>query len=127
MLKKLSGRQLEIMNILWDEGKPMIASAIVEKKEDLQVNTVQAALRSLIKKKYIEIAEIVYSGNVLSRSYHPIVSKEEYISATCKEIEQMSSANTLLAALVEKEEDEAVLDELERMIQERKRELEKES
>lgn len=123
-MKKLSDRQLEIMNILWAEARPMIASDIVSRKEDLQVNTVQAALRSLIKKKYIEVAEIVYSGNVLSRSYKPIISKEEYINNTCGEIQKMSSSHSILAAFVEKEEDTKVLEELEKLIQERKREIE---
>lgn len=102
----------------------MIASEIVNQKEDLQINTVQAALRSLIKKKYIEVADIVYSGNVLSRCYKPIISKEEYVSTTCMEIQQMSSAHSMLAALVEKEENESVLAELEKMIQKRRKELE---
>ena len=51
----------------------MIASEIVKTGTDLNINTVQAALRSLIKKNYIEVAEIVYSGTVLTRSYRAVV------------------------------------------------------
>ena len=47
----------------------MIASEIVALNDDLNINTVQNVLRSLLKEGYIEVAEIVYSGTVLCRSY----------------------------------------------------------
>ena len=72
-MKGLTKRQEDVMNILWDAKKPIIASEIVKTGTDLNINTVQAALRSLIKKNYIEVAEIVYSGTVLTRSYRAIV------------------------------------------------------
>ena len=75
----LSPRQLQVMEILWRAETGMTASAIVKADETLQINTVQASLRSLIAKKYIKIGEIVYSGTVLSRSYVPLVSREEYL------------------------------------------------
>ena len=56
------------MEILWNSPESMTASAIVQKSEDLQINTVQASLRSLIKKEYIKVEQIVYSGTVLTLS-----------------------------------------------------------
>lgn len=76
-MKGLTKRQEDVMNILWDAKEPIIASEIVKTGTDLNINTVQAALRSLIKKNYIEVAEIVYSGTVLTRSYRAIVKREE--------------------------------------------------
>ena len=50
MIKKaLSPRQLEVMEALWNSPNGMTASAIVESNDELQINTVQASLRSLIK------------------------------------------------------------------------------
>ncbi|MDO5346432.1 MAG: BlaI/MecI/CopY family transcriptional regulator [Lachnospiraceae bacterium] len=122
--KSLSTRQHQIMEILWNANSGMTASAIVNAREDLQINTVQASLRSLMKKKYIKVGEIVYSGTVLSRSYVPIVSREEYMTESCQELSRLSSS-VLLASLIHKEDDENLLDELSEMIRERKREIEK--
>ena len=36
--------------MLWEADEPMIASEIVKAREDLNVNTVQAALRSLVRR-----------------------------------------------------------------------------
>lgn len=57
------------MKILWDAGTPLVASDIVKAESSMNINTVQASLRVLLKENLIEIADIVYSGTVLSRSY----------------------------------------------------------
>ena len=86
MKKKLSKQQLEVMKILWNSDTPLIASEIEKKHESLNINTVQACLRALIKAEAIEVADIVYSGTVLSRSYRPLISKDEYCQDTYKNI-----------------------------------------
>ena len=106
------------MNILWDAKEPIIASEIVKTGTDLNINTVQAALRSLIKKNYIEVAEIVYSGTVLTRSYRAIVKREEVPNETANEIRK---------ALREEDEfdDPILLAKLETIIEAKRKELEK--
>ena len=63
--KKLTPSQLNIMKTLWDKKEPMIASDFVQLDPSLNLNSVQSALRSLLKKNYIEVSDIVYSGKVL--------------------------------------------------------------
>lgn len=60
--KKLTPSQLNIMKTLWDKKEPMIASDFVQLDPSLNLNSVQSALRSLLKKNYIEVSDIVYSG-----------------------------------------------------------------
>ena len=66
--RALSQRQLEVMEALWNSESGMTASEIVRSNDELQINTVQASLRSLVRKKYIKVGEIVYSGTVLCRT-----------------------------------------------------------
>lgn len=74
----LSKRELEVMNVLWEEGKPLIASEIPDRRPGLSLNTVQGVLKKLLVRGFIEVAEIVQSGTVLSRSYSPVITPEEY-------------------------------------------------
>ena len=104
--KKLTQSQLHIMKILWNEKKPMIASDFVQLDSSMNLNSVQSALRSLLKKNYIEVSDIVYSGKVLTRSYIPVVSSEEY---------------------VESENDIEVIERLQKKLEERKKALERKS
>ena len=78
MKKKLSKRQLDVMKVLWDHSSPMVASDIVNGSPALNINTVQSCLKVLLKEELIEVADIVYRGTVLSRSYRPLISRDEY-------------------------------------------------
>ena len=72
----LSRRELDIMNVLWAEGKPLKASDFPDKKSELSINTVQSVLKKLLQRGFIEVAEIVQSGTVLSRSYAPVIKPD---------------------------------------------------
>lgn len=124
-MKGLTKRQEDVMNILWDAKEPMIASEIVKAGTDLNINTVQAALRSLIKKNYIEVAEIVYSGTVLSRSYRAVVKREEAPNETANEIRKALREEEVFARYINEFDDPLLLEKLETIIETKRKELEK--
>ena len=115
--KKLTPSQLNIMKTLWDKKEPMIASDFVQLDPSLNLNSVQSALRSLLKKNYIEVSDIVYSGKVLTRRYIPVVSSV---------LEDLLSSNILLQ-YVESENDIKVIERLQEKLEERKKILERKS
>lgn len=121
--KKLSKQQLEVMKVLWDSATPLIASDIVRLHEHLNSNTVQACLRALIKNEVIEVAEIVYSGTVLTRSYRPLISRDEYFSDTYQDLVGDLSDTSLIASLINTKTSMDELEKLEQIIQQRKSEL----
>ena len=123
--QKLTKKQLEVMKILWNNSSLMIASEIEENNPSQNINTIQACLRALLKSEYIKIADIVYSGTVLTRSYTPCVSKEEYFSESFKDIVG-SSPFSLFASLIDSETDTEELEQLEQLIAKKKEELKKE-
>lgn len=124
-MKGLTKRQEDVMNILWDAKEPIIASEIVKTGTDLNINTVQAALRSLIKKNYIEVAEIVYSGTVLTRSYRAIVKREEVPNETANEIRKALREEDVFARYIDEFDDSILLAKLETIIEAKRKELEK--
>ena len=106
---KLTSREVDIMNILWTSGKPLIASEIADCRPDLTINTVQAVLRKLLKYQLVEVADIVYSGTVLSRSYRPTITSEEFavheMTSDYLAFEKTLSKPLLVSALLDTEED----------------------
>lgn len=124
-MKGLTKRQEDVMNILWDAKEPIIASEIVKTGTDLNINTVQAALRSLIKKNYIEVAEIVYSGTVLTRSYRAIVKRKEVPNETANEIRKALREEDVFARYIDEFDDSVLLAKLETIIEAKRKELEK--
>lgn len=122
---KLTRRQEDIMKILWESDKPLIASEIVKRQDDLNINTVQATLRALIKKNAIEVADIVYSGTVLSRSYRPILNRDQVITEYDQVVSKVLNDKNLIAHYVDEIHDLATITELEKIIKEKKEKLEK--
>ncbi len=106
------------------QKEPMIASDFVQLDPSLNLNSVQSALRSLLKKNYIEVSDIVYSGKVLTRRYIPVVSSEDYASENINGVlEDLLSSNILLQ-YVESENDIKVIERLQEKLEERKKILE---
>ena len=123
-MKKLTKKQLEIMKVLWSSSVPMISSEIEKSDPSFNTNTVQSCLRELLKKEYIKVADIVYSGTVLTRSYLPTFTKDEYLKDACNDIlGNGRSSFSLCASLIKTETDQEELSKLEELIEERKNEL----
>lgn len=120
----LSKREFEIMTNLWQAGKALIASEI-SAQSNLSINTTHATLRKLLKKEFIKVADIVYSGTVLSRSYEPTLTFEEYtekqIALDFQKAQKYISIPKLVAAILDQEENEIeTIRELETMLEARK-------
>jgi len=123
----LTGRETDIMAILWNLDKPMLASEIAASGDQLSINTVQAAMKSLLRKGMIEVADIVYSGTVLSRTYRPTLSRQQYMVSHLRQYFQSLgndySTVSLVSALLDNDKDERIIDELEEMLRQRKEEF----
>lgn len=129
----LTNREMDILNILWSAGEPLVASEIAKRDETLTVNTVQATLRKLLKQELVEVADIVYSGTVLSRSYRPTDASKDFavqeFSAQFKSFKKNITTSRLVATLLEQEKDaDAALKEIEQLeaVLEKKKRLLKE-
>lgn len=121
---ELSKRELDVMNVFWSVKKATIASEIPKLNPKLNMNTVNTVIKSLLKKNFIKIDDIVYSNTVLARSYLPLVTVEEYtlnyLNSATSSFQYLSKAS-LFAALLDEEVNDSLLNELDAMIQKRKK------
>lgn len=132
MIASLTKREIDIMTILWNSPKAMIASEIASAEPTLTVNTVQAVLRKLLKNKLITVDSIVYNNTVLCRSYKPLLSEQDF--ALCKlsseyqkigaSISKASLVSALLDANSSKEQTKKDLIQLRQMLDEYTRKAE---
>lgn len=120
-LPKISIKEKEVMLVLWRESDGLTASGIREKGEGLNMNTIQAALRSLLKDGYIKIADIVYSGTVLTRRYQYAISAEEYAAYQLQSLQRniLNFSALNFVDHLRKNDATEILDELERAIREK--------
>lgn len=107
---KLTRRDLDVLSVLWDSERPLTASEIVAANPALNKNTVQPVLRKLLKNELVQVADIVYSGTVLSRSYIPSISRQELslyrLSSEYRQLEKDVSKASFVSFLLKTEENQ---------------------
>lgn len=121
----LTDREMDVMKILWSSKEPLVASEIAKKGDSLSNNTVQSVLRKLLEKKYIVVADIVYSGTVLTRSYKPIVLKkdillEQFVSQFNKDDDKIPIPSLVGTLLKHEKNEKETIEKLEKLLEERK-------
>ena len=122
-MKRITSKQLEIMQVLWRSDQSLTASEIASSDPALNINTVQVCIRQLLKNEYIRVADIVYSGTVLCRSYLPIISKQEYVDTFFRDdIGGLSAA----LSIIDETNDTSMLDELEKAIERKRKSIKEE-
>ena len=118
----LKGKRYDVMNVLWEEGKPLSAFEINEIAPELKMPTVRRCLELLLKEKLIEVAGTSMNGKVYARNYRPLLSRETYLknNAERREITPVE----MMHALLETEGiTEADLNELQTLLDHKRAEL----
>ena len=115
---KLSNKEMDVMLVFWNTDEALASSDIPKMESALNINTVRVAIKNLLKKSVIEVADIAQRGTVLTRTYRPTISFEDYLSGQLQHV-NFNSLN-LMSALVRQETSNENLDELEKIIHEHK-------
>lgn len=76
-LYNLKQSELNVLNVLWKENEPLMASEI-SKRGGLVNSTVQVALRDLKANEIISVMDIVVNVTALSRKYVPNITMTDY-------------------------------------------------
>ena len=95
----LKGKRYDIMNVLWEEGRPLSAFEINDIAPELKMPTVRRCLELLLKENLIQVAGTSMNGKVYARNYTPLLSREDYLKDVYKRqvVYLMPNCWTLLA------------------------------
>lgn len=115
----LTKRETQIMNVLWNSDAPLSAHNILMASPELSRNTIQIVLKKLQTMGFIEVAGFGYHKNALTRTFRPIISQSEYVESSLASKTSYELAINFIQAL----DDVEVLDNLEQLIQEKRKEI----
>nr|WP_304973035.1 BlaI/MecI/CopY family transcriptional regulator [uncultured Schaedlerella sp.] len=121
----MTSRELEVLRVFWASDVSLTAIDIPQKNPKLKINTVQGVIKNLLKKNFIEVDNIIYHNTVLTRTFKPILTQEEYMMDYFES--GSLDTNTFVAALLSNESNPETLKKLEAIIQERLQSIQKES
>lgn len=118
---RFSPREVDILYILWNAGKPMLASEILAVDKKLKPATVNTALKKMLEKELVVVADFVKSGNVYGRRYKPTITLKDFemqkFSTTAADLVNALSRNTDTESVLEE------LDNLEQIIQQQREKI----
>ncbi len=129
----LTKREEELMDFLWEYGKPVTSNQIRElcESHSWRENYLQVMIRSLLKKGMIEQVGILTFGNHYARQLQCTMSKEEYFVALAagKNLNKchFAKAAVAMAAKESPQDRQALIEELEQMLKDFSNETEEEN
>ena len=118
----LKGKRYDVMNVLWEEGKPLSAFEINEIAPELKMPTVRRCLELLLKENLIEVAGTSMNGKVYARNYRPLLSRETYLKNNA-ERRKITPVEMMHALLETEGITEADLNELQTLLDHKRAEL----
>lgn len=128
-MDRLNNTDIDIMRTLWKSNEPLLVSEIVKVDESLSIPTVQRRLKQLLKKGYIEVADVVQSGKVLARRYRAKKTSDDFLKEEFSDLlptigNKTAFSTGIISALInDAEDDESVIIELENFIEEQKNKI----
>ena len=81
---ELTKSEMEIMDVLWEAGKPLSRSDLLAHSEEKtwKDSSVHILINGLLKKKAIREAGMVKRSKTYGRTFEPTLTREEYFAAT---------------------------------------------
>ena len=119
---ELTRSEMEIMDVLWNEGKPLSRSDLLQRNEEKswKDSSVHILLNGLLQKGAIEEAGFVRRSKTYGRTFVPTMSREQYFATTIFSHRYQPDMIGLLEALLSRPEvDEIVLESLKEMLNSR--------
>lgn len=124
---ELTKSELEVMNVLWSAGCPLSRNDIITRSVDKswKASSIHILLNGLLKKEAIKEAGFVKCGKTYGRLYDANISCEDYYASKVFARSGKTVLPVLFSALIKSDAlTPEMLDEMEAMLQKRKKELE---
>lgn len=118
---RLTKRETQIMNVLWNSKEPLSAHDILVNAPELSRNTIQIVLKKLQTIGFIEVAGFGYNKNALTRTFRPVITQSEYVESSLAD----DTSYVLAMNFIRRTQNMKLLDQLETLINERREELNK--
>ena len=103
---ELTKSEMEIMDVLWNEDKPLSRSDLLERSEEKtwKDSSVHILLNGLLQKGAIQEAGLVKRSKTYGRVFSPTLTREEYFAETIFSHRHKPNIVGLFEALLRRED-----------------------
>lgn len=120
---ELTKSEMQIMDVLWDSDVPLSRADLLERSEDKtwKDSSVHILLNGLLKKSAIREVGFVKRSKTYGRTFAPTLTREQYFATTIFSHARKPEIIGLFAALLKRKDiTDDQLNEIEKLVQERK-------
>ena len=135
-LIRLTDLEIKIMRVLWESSDSLTIQEIADRmvEEKISVQSITQAIKRLVSKKAVQVSQHVLVSNVYARTFCPCFSQEQYLSGEIKRLQKsifcknLPNTISIIATLLHNSDDIAMdknsIEELQKIIDHKKKELE---
>ena len=126
MKTRLTKSELDVMEVLWDEGEALTSAEIIQKSKEKEWkdSSVHLLINSLLKKKVVTVAGFKKTTKNYARTFVPVEGKEQFLVGQVIDNKITSDAKKrIYSYIIEKENNPEMIKYVEKLLEERKKEL----
>ena len=125
-IPRITNSEMQILEVLWDEGEALTSSEIVEVSDDRtwKSSSVHLLLNSLLKKNFVRVAGFKKTTKNYARTFKPTMTKEKYFVRKVMGNTPVEEKKKIYMQLLKEVNEIETLDTIKEEIYARKKELE---
>ena len=123
---ELTKSEMEIMDVLWEDGGPLSRADFLARQQEKtwKDSSIHILLNGLLIKGAIREAGIIKCSKTYGRTFLPTITREEYFAMTIFTYRHKPKLEGLFQALLQRAEvTNELLDQLDALIQEKRKQL----
>ena len=124
--KRLTNSEREIMQVLWKSEKPLTASGIIaaSPNKEWKNSSVHLLIKSLLDKDLVEVAGFEKTTKNYARTFVPVETREQFLLGQIIDDKTTTEDKKgIYSYIIGKESDPELINYIEKLLEERKKEL----
>lgn len=126
MKTRLTKSEFAVMEVLWDEGEELTSAEIIQKSKEREWkdSSIHLIINSLLRKKVVTVAGFKKTTKNYARTFVPVETREQFlVGQIIDDKTTTEDKKGIYSYIIGKESDPELIKYIEKLLEERKKEL----
>lgn len=126
MKTRLTKSEFAVMEVLWDEGEELTSAEIIQKSKEREWkdSSIHLIINSLLRKKVVTVAGFKKTTKNYARTFVPVETREQFlVGQIIDDKTTTEDKKGIYSYIIGKESDPELINYIEKLLEERKKEL----
>ena len=126
MKTRLTKSEFAVMEVLWDEGEELTSAEIIQKSKEREWkdSSILLIINSLLRKKVVTVAGFKKTTKNYARTFVPVETREQFlVGQIIDDKTTTEDKKGIYSYIIGKESDPELINYIEKLLEERKKEL----